>query len=120
MVRPARPETWDEYACRVKETTLRRLMESLEPLGVRARAMFGGYGLYLGDKFFGLVSAEGEVFFRTDELSRPDYVSRGMLPFQPNNRPVGPKTVARNFQVPAEVLADAELLTEWALRAARA
>ncbi len=81
--------------------------------------MFGGHGLYLGDKLFGLISGE-HVYFRTDAESRPEYVSRGMPPFQPNNRPVGPKTVARNFQVPDEVLANSELLVEWALRAARA
>ena len=96
------------------------LVSALEPLGVRARAMFGGYGLYLGDRFFGLVSSEGRVYFRTDELSRPDYLARGMQPFQPANRTAGPKTMARNFEVPLDVLADAEVLIEWALRAARA
>ena len=99
---------------------VQELLLALEPIGARARAMFGGYGLYLGDKFFGLVSAEGRVFFRTDEVSRVEYVARGMPPFQPNNRPVGPKTVARNFQVPDEVLADQEMLVEWALRASKA
>ena len=92
---------------------------ALAPLGVRSRAMFGGHGLYLGDKFFGLIN-DGRVFFRTDETSRPDYVSRGMLPFQPRHRPVGPKTVARNFQVPDDILNDPDQLTAWALRAARA
>lgn len=96
-----------------------QIVDALAHTGVRSRAMFGGYGLYLGDKFFGLIN-DGHVFFRTDEFSRPEYVSRGMPPFQPNNRPVGPKTVARNFQVPDEVLADAELLVEWALRATEA
>lgn len=82
--------------------------------------MFGGYGLYMEDAFFGLVSSEGEVYFRTDDASRPDYESRGMGPFQPNNRPVGPKTMPKNFKVPPEVLSDAPLLREWAERAARA
>ena len=82
--------------------------------------MFGGFGLYLGDVFFGLVSTEGIIYFRTDELSRPDYVSRGMAPFQPARRPVGPKTMARNFEVPPAILADPSALTDWALRAARA
>ena len=101
------------------ESALSQLLTSLAPLGVRSRAMFGGHGLYLGDRFFGLIN-DGRVYFRTDEESRHDYVSRGMPPFQPNNRPIGPKTVPRNFQVPEEVLADAELLIEWALQAAGA
>ena len=79
--------------------------------------MFRGYGVDSGDKFFGIVN-DGRVFFRTDEDSRPEYIARGMPPFQPNNRPIGPKTVARNFQVPDEVLTDSELLVERALRAA--
>src|SRR5512139_4193250 len=95
------------------------VLAALGPIGVRARAMFGGYGLYFGDKFFGIVN-EGRVFFRTDDMSRPDYLACGMPPFQPNNRPVGPKTVARNFQVPDDVLAEPERLVEWALRAAKA
>jgi DNA transformation protein len=97
---------------------VQQLLAVLRPLGVRARAMFGGYGLWLGDTFFGVVN-DGRVFFRTDEDSRREYVARGMPPFQPNNWPVGPKTVARNFQVPDEVLANSEALVEWALRAAK-
>jgi DNA transformation protein len=95
------------------------VMAALEPAGARSRAMFGGYGLYFGDKFFGLVSSEGRVYFRTDDLSRAAYLERGMGPFQPQRRPAGPRTMARNFEVPADVLADAESLVEWALRAAR-
>jgi DNA transformation protein len=102
---------------RTDPLVLTELLGALAPLGVRARAMFGGHGLYLGDRFFGLVN-DGCVFFRTDDLSRADYSSRGMQPFQPNRRPIGPRTVPRNFQVPPEILADSELLAEWALRAA--
>jgi DNA transformation protein len=81
--------------------------------------MFGGYGLYLEGRFFGLVN-DGEVYFRTDDASRPAYIARGSKAFQPANRPAGPKTVPRNFQVPAGVLADADELRAWALRAAQA
>ena len=43
-----------------------------------------------------------------------------MQALQPRYRPRGPKTVDRNFEVPADVLADEDALREWALRAARA
>jgi DNA transformation protein len=95
------------------------LLAALAPLPVQARAMFGGYGLYLEGRFFGLVN-DGEVYFRTDDASRPTYIARGSTAFQPANRPAGPRTVARNFQVPAGVLADAAELRAWALRAAEA
>jgi DNA transformation protein len=95
------------------------LLGALAPLPVRARAMFGGYGLYMEDRFFGLV-ADGTVYFRADDSTRPEYVARGMTAFQPASRPRGSKTVGRNFQVPPEVLDSAEVLREWASRAARA
>ena len=35
------------------------LLEQLAPLGeVRARAMFGGYGIYLGERMFALVAED--------------------------------------------------------------
>jgi DNA transformation protein len=94
-----------------------QLLAALEPLGLRVRPMFGGYGLWLGDRYFGVING-GHAWFRTDASSRSDYVKRGMPAFQPANRPRGPKTVDRNFRVPDEVVADSDLLTAWALRAA--
>lgn len=96
------------------------VLERLEPLPIAARAMFGGRGLYLENKFFAIVM-DGKLYFRTDEESRSDYRERGMSALQPpKHRPRGPKTVDRNFEVPPEVLADQALLKEWAIRAAQA
>lgn len=95
------------------------VVRGLVPLPVRARKMFGGYGLYLEDQFFGVIS-DGRVYFRTDAASRADYVARGMGAFQPPMRPRGPKTVGRNFEVPGDVLLSDDLLREWSLRAASA
>lgn len=95
------------------------ILARLAGLPVRARAMLGGYGLYLEDRYFGVI-AEGRLYFRTDDESRPDYTAFGSVAFQPSSRPRGPKTVGRNFEVPAEVLGDPVRLREWALRAAAA
>lgn len=95
------------------------LLDVLQPLGLRTRAMFGGHGLWLGDRYFGIING-GHAWFRTDSASRPEYLARGMPAFQPANRPRGPSTVDRNFRVPEDILADASQLTEWALRAAAA
>jgi DNA transformation protein len=95
------------------------LIARLQPLPAQARAMFGGRGLYLEGRFFGLVY-DGKVYFRTDAGSRGDYIARGMTAFQPPDRPRGPRTVGRNFEVPRDVLEDASLLQAWALRAAEA
>ncbi len=95
------------------------LLAALGPLGLRTRPMFGGYGLWLGDRYFGIING-GHAWFRTDTASRPNYLDRGMPAFQPPNRPRGPKTVDRNFRVPDDILADPSQLTEWALTAAAA
>jgi DNA transformation protein len=93
------------------------LVAALDGLPVRSRRLFGGYGFYLDDRFFAVIS-EGRLYFRTDDDSRAPYVERGMSPLQPRYRPRGPKTVDRNFEVPAGVRNDAGALREWALRAA--
>ena len=81
--------------------------------GFRARAMFGGHGLYLGDSFFAVVD-EGRVYFRVTDETRPDYVGAGMKPFEPWPGHVMPGY----YEVPPNVLDDDVLRLEWARRAA--
>jgi DNA transformation protein and related proteins len=76
------------------------------------RAMFGGYGIYRGDTIFGIVY-KGRLYFKTGPLTRADYVKRKMKPFKSNAR----QTLKSYYEVPAEVLEDAETLRAWALRA---
>ena len=85
-----------------------------EQLGPEAsfRAMFGGHGIYRGDKIFGIVY-KGRLYFTTGPLTRPDYVERGMKPFKPNAR----QTLKSYYEVPADVLENAETLRAWALKA---
>lgn len=94
-------------------------MHQLQNLPIRVRPMFGGYGLYLGDRYFGVIF-DGQTYFRTDDTARAAYTSRGMSALQSRDRPRGPKTVDRNFEVPPEVLTDGAELSAWALRAAAA
>lgn len=85
------------------------VLDQLGELGVTARAMFGGHGLYRGPEFFGILH-QGRLYFRTDTASRAAYTERGMRPFRPNVR----QTLASYYEVPAEVLDDAETLAAWA------
>jgi DNA transformation protein len=82
--------------------------------GVEIRPMFGGYGLYRDERFFGIVF-KSRLYFKTGPLSRKEYVRRGMKPFKPNAR----MTSKTYFEVPANVLEDRESLRAWALEAAR-
>jgi len=82
--------------------------------GVEIRPMFGGYGLYRDDRFFGIVF-KGRLYFRTGPQSRKTYLERGMKPFKPNAR----MTLKTYFEVPADVLEERETLRAWSLEAAR-
>ncbi|CAI2717899.1 TfoX/Sxy family protein [Nitrospina watsonii] len=91
------------------------VLEQLQGLGpVRGRAMFGGHGLYRDDVFFGIVY-EGVLYLNTDEASRPQYTEQGMQPFQPRRG----QTLKSYYEVPTEVLENADTLVEWAGKAVR-
>jgi DNA transformation protein len=97
-----------------KKAFLETVLQHLSVLdGVRSRAMFGGYGLYLGDSFFAVVD-DGHVYFRVTDETRGDYEGRGMGPFRPD----GVKAMRGYYEVPPEVWDDPVLLREWALRSA--
>jgi DNA transformation protein len=90
----------------------------LEQLGrvlpdLRARSMFGGVGLYSGPRFFALID-DDTLYFKVDDTNRPDFEARGTGPFRPGG-PGG--EVMQYYEVPADVMEDAELLQRWAERA---
>jgi len=96
---------------------LDELLEALAPAGaVRARAMFGGAGLYLEDVFFGLF-ADGELYFRVDDASRREYEAAGSTPFRPfqDKAPMG-----TYWRVPDRVQSEPRELRAWTLRALEA
>ena len=81
-------------------------------LNVTFRAMFGGWGLYRGAVFFGIIF-RGQLYFKTDAQSRRNYEQHGMLPFQPNEQ----QTLKNYYEVPASIVEDAPQLVRWAERA---
>jgi DNA transformation protein len=83
---------------------------------LRAKAMFGGVGLYSGDCFFGIVAAD-ELFFKVHDGNRAEYEAAHSEPF----RPVANRSVAMSYwRVPIEVLEDPSELATWARAAIRA
>ncbi|MCC6699460.1 MAG: TfoX/Sxy family protein [Candidatus Hydrogenedentes bacterium] len=74
--------------------------------GIRYRPMFGGFGLYCGSNFFGIV-AEDRVYFKTNDATRQEYEAAGMKPFRPTTK----QTLKNYMEVPPDALEDAgELL----------
>jgi DNA transformation protein len=82
-------------------------MRGLE--GVAARPMFGGHGLYYGDRFFGILF-KGRLYFKTTPATRPRYLREGMTPFAPNKK----QTLKNYYEVPADIIESADRLVAWA------
>ena len=88
------------------------IIEQLAALpALSTRRMFGGLGLYSGDWFFALID-DDVLYFKVDDANREDYVSRGMKAFMP----IPDKASMGYFQVPEDVIEEAEELTRWARR----
>ena len=89
------------------------VQDQLEALGdLTCRPMFGGYGLYHGEVFFGII-ARGQLYFKTEATTRQHYLQRGMKPF----RPSATQTLKTYYEVPADILEDASALVAWARQA---
>jgi DNA transformation protein len=80
---------------------------------VRARSMFGGVGLYAGDLFFALID-DDVLYLKVDDGNRPWFEERGLGPFQPYGEG---GEVMQYYEVPADLLEDAEALAPVAAEA---
>ena len=81
---------------------------------VEAQRMFGGYGLYQDETFFGILH-KGRLYFKTDESTVREYRKRKMKPFTPNAK----QTLKTYYRVPPEIIEDADALRSWAIQSVR-
>jgi len=95
----------------------------LEQLGrvapVTSRAMFGGVGIYSDGLFFGLMDND-TLYLKVDDGNRGRFEAAGMGPFSPFG---DDQHVMQYYELPADLLEDADALRPWvdgALDAARA
>jgi DNA transformation protein and related proteins len=73
---------------------------------VTYKPMFGGYGLYCGVIFFGIVY-DGRLYFKTNDASRTKYEAWESAPFQPNAK----QTLKSYYEVPVDILENREELS---------
>jgi DNA transformation protein len=93
------------------------VLEQLAGLeSLRARAMFGGVGLYADEVFFGILAAD-TLYLKVDDGNRGRYEAEGMTAFKPY---AGRSASMSYYQVPARVLEDRDELTAWARASVRA
>ena len=84
---------------------------------VRARAMFGGHGLYKDGVLFAIL-VKDRLYFKVDETNKKDYVKKGCHPF--TYRASGKKRVSMSYwEVPVEILEDREEMSRWAEKSYR-
>ncbi|KAA0583434.1 TfoX/Sxy family protein [Azospirillum sp. B21] len=87
------------------------LCEMMASLGdVRARRMFGGYGLSIDGLTFALVADE-TLYFKADDVNRGSFATLGLEPFRP--MPDKPTTLSY-YPPPDSALDDREELLPWA------
>ena len=84
----------------------------LEQLGrvapVTSRAMFGGVGVYSGGFFFALMDND-TLYLKVDGSNRPDFEAAGTGPF----RPFEGGGAMQYYELPADLLEDADALRPW-------
>ena len=79
---------------------------------LEARRMFGAFGLYQDERFFGIVP-KADCIFKVDDATVGEYRKRKMKPFRPNAK----QTLKSYYQVPVDIIEDADQLAAWARRA---
>ncbi len=98
----------------VNRDFLNYVLEQLSALeGIASRRMFGAVGLYSNGAFFGIIAGD-VLYFKVGDANRSDYESRGMAHFRPY--PDRPLVSMSYFEVPVDVLEDAEECVNWARR----
>jgi DNA transformation protein len=98
-----------------KNEFVEHLLDLLSGFGmVRARAMFGGFGIFKGECMFALV-VDDTLFFKADEQTKSDFDALGLLPFTYQKKQ---QSISLSYyQAPEETLEDPSLMHLWAGKA---
>jgi DNA transformation protein len=94
---------------------VRHVIDLMAPLGaVRARAMFGGFGIYQRETVFAII-VEDRLYFKTDDATRRSFSKLGLGPFTYTARG---RTIAMPYhEAPPEAFESPEVMRSYALEA---
>lgn len=90
------------------------VLDSLSSISytVQTRKMFGGYGLYISAKIFGIITSDQELYFKAGNSKAGDFFSKyysKQFSYDKNG-----KIVRMSYwHVPSEVLEDSDTLLQW-------
>jgi len=88
------------------------IMTAAAGCAVRAKAMFGGHGLYADDLFFAII-VDGVVYLKVDDRNRGDFLALGSAAF----RPFDDEREMNYFPIPEVIWTDERALADWTARA---
>ena len=89
------------------------VLELMRPLGaVSARAMFGGHGIYHGDRIFAIV-IDDTLYFKVDDGNRAEFKALGLDAFVYKGKR-GSKVSMSYTRAPDEALESPHLMSDWA------
>ncbi|MDJ0834103.1 MAG: TfoX/Sxy family protein [Gammaproteobacteria bacterium] len=78
---------------------------------IRAKRMFGGYGVYRDDVMFGLV-ADDELYLKADQQSAGDFIAEDLPAFEYDKK--GKTYKMSYYLAPEAIYDDPEVAREWA------
>ena len=85
--------------------------------GIRAKAMFGGHGLYKGNIFFGII-VDDELYYKADQSTQKDFKAFGSEPFRYSRK--DKKAVTMSYwKLPAQIMDERQDLLTWTEKAVR-
>jgi len=94
---------------------VRYVVELMQIIGpVKAKAMFGGYGIYLEGLMFGLV-AGGVLYLKTDNATESEFQDRGLEAFKYYKK--GKEYKMSYYQSQEDALEDVEEMCIWTNKA---
>ena len=80
----------------------------------RARAMFGGYGIYQRDTMFAII-VDDQLYFKADAITCNEFTERGLHPLAYSSRS---KSITMHYyEAPPEVFEEPEAMQSWAQQA---
>ena len=83
--------------------------------GVRARAMFGGHGIYKNDTMFAII-VDDELYYKANASTQKDFKALGGEPFKYSRKDKKEVTMSY-WKLPAEIMDDRPALLEWTEKA---
>ena len=82
-----------------------------ELAGVKAQAMFGGWGIYQDGVIFAII-VDDQLYFKVGDTNKSKYQQHGSRPFTYESR--GKSISMSYWEVPADVMEDRDEIKRWA------